>query len=167
MKTLITLMALVLVPSVCWAQEIEEPPVTVPNATKPVVDPVAQAIGLEPDKAIPHDESKDKPKGKSKSESKLFPISTIVYPTRSWAGRGWHQGYGGYGDGWGDYHHASTAGEGYLSGYGRLYRGYGQYLVSRGMYLNFYQDARHRAIINHRDSVHTWWLLKDEYKERF
>jgi hypothetical protein len=35
------------------------------------------------------------------------------------------------------------------------------------MFLNLYQDARHKSIINHRDAVHTWWQLKDEYKERF
>ena len=161
MKTLITLMTLILMSSVCWAQEIKEPPVTVPNATKPVVDPVAQAIGLEPDKVAPHDESKDKPK----IETELFPIAKVDYPATSWRGRGWNRG-GGHGW-WGDYHHASTAAEGYMSGAGRLYRGYGQYLQSRGLYMNLYQDARHKAIINHRDSVHTWWQLKDEYKERF
>jgi len=164
MKTLIILIALLFVPAVCWGKEVQEPPVTIPNATKPVADPVAQAIGLEPDKAVPHDDSKTK---KKNAEKKLFAISSVTYPGNNWMGHGWHQGYGGYGDGWGDYHHASTAGEGYLSGYGRLYRGYGQYLVSRGMYLNLYQDARHRAIVNHRDAVHTWWQLKDEYKERF
>jgi hypothetical protein len=168
-KFLITLMALFLVSGVGWAQDIQEPPVTVPNA-QPAVDPVAndpvaQAIGM--DSTTPKPLPKPpKPQATEKSVGQ-FPISSVAYPATSWRGRGW-RGYGGGGHGWwGDYHHASTAAEGYLSGWGRLYRGYGQYLVGRGTYLNLWQDARHKAIINHRDAVHTWWQLKDEYKERF
>jgi hypothetical protein len=173
-RILITLMALLLVSGVSWAQEIKEPPVTVPNAQPAVdpvaVDPVAQAIGMESTTPKPLPKRDDpfgappKPQTTEKSVGQ-FPISSVAYPATSWRGRGWRHG-GGHGW-WGDYHHASTAAEGYLSGWGRLYRGYGQYLVSSGMFLNLYQDARHKSIINHRDSVHTWWQLKDEYKERF
>jgi hypothetical protein len=163
MRKLLCVLLIFAFPTIICADEVDDairdaigaapPAIAEPEVTEPEI--------TEPEVTIPQPSKKEKIKG----ELAQYPITAVQYPSpRNWNGHGWGRG----GHGWyGDYHHASTAAEGYLSGYGRLYRGYGHYLVSRGMYMNLYQDAYHKSIVNHRDAVHTWWQLKDEYKERF
>lgn len=139
-KLIIAVLFIFMLPLTVQAQDIVEPEVTVPknNTDSPTLEQVGP-----------------------------YPVSTDNYPASSFAGGDWRRYGHGVQSEWGDYAYASTAAEGYLSARGRLYRGYGQYLVSSGKLLNLYQDARHKVIINHRDAVHTWWQLKDEYRERF
>jgi hypothetical protein len=155
-----------MLPFIVQAENAED--IVIPGVIGP--GPVADPIPVEPEVTEPEvtepEVTVPKSKKKTKPELTQYAISAVPYPsaTRGWTGYSWNRGRHGW---WGDYHHASTAAEGYLSGRGRLYRGYGQYLESSGVFLNLYQDARHKAIINHRDAVHTWWQLKDEYRERF
>ena len=100
----------------------------------------------------------------------FFVFLILLFPTITQAEenkRAHHSFYRDGGRDYGDYHHASTPTEGYLSGYGRYYRGAGQYLRSMGQYLVDLQYARSQEIENHRNAVHVWWQLKDEYKMRF
>jgi len=72
-------------------------------------------------------------------------------------------GHGKYGG----YHHSSTFAEGWQRGRAVLWAGKGDFLRSLGRYRIYNQEAYSMLIDNHKKAVHTWWELKDEYKERF
>ena len=74
-----------------------------------------------------------------------------------------HSGWGRYGG----YHHASTFAEGWQRGRAVLWAGKGDFLRSLGKYRIYNQEAYSMLIDNHRKAVHTWWELKDKYRERF
>lgn len=104
--------------------------------------------------------------GQNKPQKDGDQVYKYYHRQHNWYGSNWGGGGGG---GWGynGYGHASTAAEGYYSGVARYARSQGAYLRNASRAWINGEIARSMRIQNHRDAVHTWWQLKDEYKERF
>jgi len=96
---------------------------------------------------------------------KVLAFFFAIFFCASFANADWwrHSGWGRYGG----YRHSSTFAEGWQRGRAVLWAGRGDFLRSLGKYRIYNQEAYSMAIDNHRKAVHTWWELKDEYRERF